>query len=70
MDSARYNTLSSAELKRRGVAAIEQALQQRAQQAGTRADGSAVRWLLELPIANSSRSKEEIDAALAEERDW
>ena len=27
MDSARYNTLSSAELKRRGVAAIEQALQ-------------------------------------------
>lgn len=96
MDSARYNTLSSADLKRRGVAAIEQALQhgpvhvlkrnrpaavilteqayrllqQRAQQAGTRADGSAVRWLLELPIANSPRSKDEIDAALAEERDW
>ncbi len=96
MDSARYNTLSSAELKRRGVAAIEQALQhgpvhvlkrnrpaaviltdqayrlllQRAQQAGPRADGSALRWLLELPIAHNPRSKEEIDAALAEERDW
>jgi PHD/YefM family antitoxin component YafN of YafNO toxin-antitoxin module len=90
------NTLSSAQLKRHGVAAIEQALlhgpvhilkrnkpaavvmseqayrllQQRAAQAQLADDSTALRWLLELPVAANPRTKDEIDAALAEERNW
>jgi hypothetical protein len=90
------NTLSSAQLKRHGVAAIEQALlrgpvhilkrnkpaavvmseqayrllQQRAEQAAPPPDATALQWLLNLPVAAQVRSKQEIDAALAEERDW
>jgi len=48
------NALSSAELKRRGIAAIEQALQ----------------WLLALPPSTNPRRKAEIDAELAAERAW
>ena len=90
------NTLSSARLKRHGVAAIEQALlhgpvhilkrnkpaavviseqayrllQHRAAQAQVVPESTALQWLLELPVAPRPRPKQEIDAALAEERDW
>jgi len=53
----RQNALTSAELKRRGIAAIEQAL-------------PAMQWLLTLPPSSSPRIKAEIDAELAAERDW
>ena len=51
------NALTSAELKRRSIAAIEQAL-------------PALQWLLALPPSTTLRSKAEIDAELAAERDW
>lgn len=91
------NILTAAELKRRGMVAIEEGLRagplhilKRNKPAAvvlseedyarlTRnrielpADGmSAVQWLLttQLPQATPPRSKAEIDAALAAERDW
>lgn len=89
------NTLTVAELKRRGMAAIEDGLRQGpvhivkrnrpaavvlSEEAYARlveaasADRSvpgmtAVEWLLSQPSLGR-RSKREIDAALAEERDW
>ena len=45
-------------------------LQQRAAQSQLADDSTALRWLLELPVAASPRTKDEIDAALAEERNW
>ena len=84
-----------AELKRRGIAAIEQALQhgpvhllkrnrsaavvlseqhyRQLQVQASRApaaEGSALQWLLALPPSTTPRSKAEIDADLAAERDW
>ena len=89
------NVLTSAELKRRGIAAIEQALQhgpvhllkrnrsaavvlseqhyRQLQAQASRAPaagGSALQWLLALPPSTTPRSKAEIDADLAAERDW
>ena len=85
----------SAELKRRGIAAIEQALQhgpvhllkrnrsaavvlseqhyRQLQLLASRApvaEASVLQWLLALPPSTSPRSKAEIDAELAAERDW
>ncbi|MCT0206138.1 hypothetical protein [Synechococcus sp. CS-1332] len=87
--------LSSSDLKRRGIAAIEEALQRspvqlmkrnrtaavvlserQYQQLCQRAalapppEVSALEWLLRYPVAAEGRTKEEIDAALEEERDW
>ena len=53
------NVLTSAELKRRSMAAIELALQQ-----------SALEWLLLQPPATQPRTKPAIDADLAAERAW
>ena len=89
------NALTSAELKRRGIAAIEQALQhgpvhllkrnrsaavvlseqhyRQLQVQASRApvaEASALQWLLALPASTTPRSKAEIDADLAAERDW
>jgi PHD/YefM family antitoxin component YafN of YafNO toxin-antitoxin module len=89
------NVLTSAELKRRGIAAIEQALQhgpvhllkrnrpaavvlsehhyRQLQLQASQAPGceaSALQWLLALSPSTSPRSKAEIDAELAAERDW
>lgn len=89
------NTVSSAEIKRRGLAAIEERLQhgpvhllKRNKPAavvlteddyqrlvgGPGASPSpgltALQWLLTQPAAHGQRSKEEIDAALADERGW
>ena len=89
------NALTSAELKRRGIAAIEQALQhapvhllrrnrsaavvlseqqdRQLQLQASRApvsEASALQWLLALPPSMNLRSKAEIDAELAAERDW
>jgi len=95
MDWANGSHLSSAELKRRGIAAIEEALQrgpvhlmkrnrtaavvlserqyQRLCQRASLAPSpevSALQWLLSCPAASVGRTKEEIDAALEEERGW
>jgi PHD/YefM family antitoxin component YafN of YafNO toxin-antitoxin module len=89
------NALTSADLKRRGIAAIEQALQhgpvhllkrnrsaavvlseqhyRQLQLQASRApvaEASALQWLLALPPSTSPRSKAEIDAELATERNW
>ena len=73
------NTLTSAELKRRGIAAIEQALQHDPVHLLKRNRSAAVvigqhyrqlQWLLALPPSTTPRSKAEIDAELAAERDW
>ncbi len=55
------NTLTSAELNRQ--------LQLQASRAPV-AEASALQWLLALPPSTSPRSKAEIDAELATERDW
>jgi hypothetical protein len=94
-EKPRENGLTSAELKRRGIAAIEQALQhgpvhlikrnkaaavvlteqhyrqliQQAARAPMPA-GSALHWLLNVPLAENPRNKEAIDAELAAERNW
>ena len=74
------NALTSAELKRRGIAAIEQALQHGPVHLLKRNRSAAVvlseqhyrqlQWLLALPPSTTPRSKAEIDAELAAERDW
>lgn len=87
------NVLTIAELKRRGMAAIEEGLQRgplrilkRNRLAavvlsedhyrrliGEQASGvrglSAVQWLLTQPVTGA-RSKDDIDRALAEDRNW
>lgn len=87
------NTLTVAEIKRRGMAAIEEGLRcgpvhivkrnkpaavvlseedyQRltAGQQPAHSGMTAMQWLLAQPVAGT-RSKEDIDAALAAERDW
>ncbi len=87
------NTLTVAEIKRRGMAAIEEGLRhgpvhivKRNKPAAVvlseeeyqrlvgglpqaRVGMTALQWLLAQP-ATGARSKEEIDAALAVERDW
>lgn len=87
------NTLTVAEIKRRGMAAIEEGLRcgpvhivkrnkpaavvlseedyQRltAGQQLAHSGMTAMQWLLGQPVAGT-RSKEDIDAALAAERDW
>ena len=63
------NALTSAELKRRGIAAIEQALQLQASRAHG-AEASALQWLLTLPPSMNPRRKAEIDAELAAESDF
>lgn len=45
-------------------------LQQRVEQAVTSARITVLQWLLDLSVVAQARSKQEIDAALAEERDW
>jgi hypothetical protein len=95
VDRVDGSQLSSSELKRRGIAAIEEALQRgpvqlmkrnrtaavvlserQYQQLCQRAalapppEVSALEWLLSCPVAAVGRSKEEIDAALEEERGW
>ncbi len=95
MDRVNGSHLSSSELKRRGIAAIEEALQRgpvhlmkRNRTAGVvlserqyqllcqRAalapppEVSALEWLISCPTAVEGRTKEQIDAALQEERDW
>jgi hypothetical protein len=65
----KQNAITSAELKRRGIAAIEQALQhgpvyRQLQLQASRApvtEASALQWLLALPPSTSPRSKAEID---------
>ena len=74
------NALTSAELKRRGIAAIEQALQHGPVHLLKRNRSAAVvlseqhyrqlQWLLALAPSTTPRSKAEIDAELAAERDW
>jgi hypothetical protein len=77
------NSLTSAELKRRGIPAIEQALQHGPFYLLKRNLSAAVvlseqhylqlpalQWLLGLPPSTTPRSKAEIDAELAAERDW
>jgi len=73
------NALTSAELKRRGIAAIEQALQHGPVHLLKRNRSAAVvlseqhyrqlQALLALPSSTTPRSKAEIDAELAAERD-
>jgi len=87
------NTLTAAEIKRRGLAAIEEGLRRgpvhlvkrnkpvavvlsedeyrrlTAGQPPACPTMTAVQWLLSQPTAGT-RSKEDIDAALAEERAW
>lgn len=87
------NTLTAAEIKRRGLAAIEERLRcgpvhlvkrnklaavvlsedeyrrLTAGQPPARPEVTAVQWLLAQPVAGT-RSKADIDAALAEERNW
>jgi PHD/YefM family antitoxin component YafN of YafNO toxin-antitoxin module len=90
-----WNVLRSAELKRRGIAAIEEALRsgpvhllKRNQPAAvvlsedqyqrlrlqaaqvTTPEISALDWLLQKPAALPGRSRQEINADLAAERDW
>jgi hypothetical protein len=67
MAGDRPNVLSSAELKRRGIAAIEEALQ--ASQAPV-PEISSLEWLLQQPPSTTGRTKAEIDAELSEERNW
>jgi hypothetical protein len=67
MAGDRPNVLSSAELKRRGIAAIEKAL--RASQAPV-PENSSLEWLLQQPPSTTGRTKAEIDAELSEERNW
>jgi hypothetical protein len=67
MAGDRPNVLSSAELKRRGIAAIEEALQ--ASQAPA-PEISSLEWLLLQPPSTTGRTKAEIDAELSEERNW
>ena len=55
------NTLTSSELNRQ--------LQFQASRAPV-AEASVLQWLLALPPSTSPRSKAEIDAELATERDW
>jgi hypothetical protein len=89
------NVLRSAELKRRGIAAIEEALlhapvhllkrnkpaavvmteehDRRLQQKGSPSQANtllALEWLLQKQPSTPGRSKAEIDAELAEERNW
>jgi len=89
------NVLRSAELKRRGIAAIEEALlhgpvhlfkrnqpaavviteehYRRLQQQSSPSQAntiSALEWLLQQQPSMPGRSKAEIDADLAEERNW
>jgi hypothetical protein len=61
------NVLSAAELKRRGIAAIEKAL--RASQAPV-PEISSLEWLLQQPPSTTGRTRAEIDAELSEERNW
>jgi prevent-host-death family protein len=87
------NILTAAEIKRRGLAAIEESLQRgpvhlvkrnkpaavvlsedeyqrlTAGQPPARPGMTAVQWLLAQPAAGT-RSREDIDAALAKERAW
>ncbi len=87
------NTLTVAEIKRRGMAAIEEGLRcgpvhivkrnkpaavvlseedylrLTAGQPPAHSGMTAMQWLLAQPVAGT-RSKEDIDAALAAERDW
>ena len=61
------NVLSSAELKRRGIAAIEEAL--RARQAPL-PEISSLEWLLQQTPSTTGRTRAEIDAELSQERNW
>jgi len=69
------NVLQSAELKRRGIAAAEDALRTgpvyllMRNQPDT-AGPSCLEWLLDLPPAAAGRSRGAIDAELNEQRDW
>jgi len=67
MAGDRPNVLSSAELKRRGIAAIEEAL--RASQAPL-PEISSLEWLLQQPPSTTVRPRAEIDAELSEMRNW
>ena len=67
MAGDRPNVLSSAKLKRRGIAAIEKAL--RASQAPA-PEISSLEWLLQQTPSTTGRTKAEIDAELSEERNW
>jgi hypothetical protein len=67
MAGDRPNVLSSGELKRRGIAAIEEALQ--ASQAPV-PEISSLEWLLQQTPSTTGRTKAEIDAELSEERNW
>ena len=67
MAGDRPNVLSSAELKRRGIAAIEEAI--RASQAPV-PEISSLEWLLQQTPSTTGRTKAEIDAVLSEERNW
>lgn len=67
--------LRSAELKRRGIAAVEEALRAAPvhllkRNRPDRSGPSCLEWLLELPAAAAGRSREAIDADLNEQRDW
>lgn len=88
-----HNTLTAAEIKRRGMAAIEEGLrhgpvrilkrnrlaavvlseegyqQLLAGASPPRPGTTAMQWLLAQP-GTGARDKKEIDATLAEERDW
>jgi hypothetical protein len=95
VDRVDGSRLSSSELKRRGIAAIEEALRRGPVQLMKRnrtaavvlserqyqllcqraalappPEVSALEWLISCPTAAEGRTKEEIDAALEEERDW
>jgi len=67
MAGDRPNVLSSAELKRRGIGAIEEAL--RASQAPL-PKISSLEWLLQQAPSITGRPKAEIDAELSEVRNW
>ena len=64
------NVLRSAELKRRGIAAVEDALRAGPVYLLKRNRASCLEWLLDLPPAAAGRSRGAIDAELNEQRDW
>ncbi|MFN9619067.1 MAG: hypothetical protein ACK55X_05065 [Synechococcaceae cyanobacterium] len=61
MGEPALSVLRSAELKRRGIAAVEEAL---------RASPSCLEWLLEFPAVPAAKRHDAIDADLHEQRNW
>jgi hypothetical protein len=75
MGEQSLNVLRSAELKRRGIAAVEDALRagpvyRLMRNQPDTADPSCLEWLLDLPPAAAGRNRGAIDAELNKQRDW